>query len=67
MMDTALFLFGMKLHRQEDNVKFYDTDFLNTLQVFSTIFYEKTLGDVCNIVNEALSNAGFTGGLFEVG
>ena len=31
MMDTALFLFGLKLHRQEENIKFYDADFLNTI------------------------------------
>ena len=31
MMDTALFLFGMKLYRQEGSVEFYDADFANTL------------------------------------
>ena len=40
MMDTAMFLFGLKLHRQDDHVKFYDADFLNTIQVSSPLFYE---------------------------
>lgn len=31
LMDTALFLFGLKLHNQEGHVKFYDADFLNTV------------------------------------
>jgi len=48
-------------------VKFYDADFLNTVQVSCTLFYERTLGDVCDMVNEALSNSGFSGSLFEVG
>ena len=67
MMDTALFLFGLKLHRQEDHIKFYDADFLNTIQISSTLFYDRTLGDCCNMVNEALNNFGFSGSLFEVG
>jgi len=50
-----------------DHVKFYDADFLNTIQVSSPLFYEKTLGDVCKMINEALNNAGFSGNLFEVG
>lgn len=66
-MDTSLFLFGLKLHRQEDHVKFYDADFLNVIQISSTLFYDRTLGDCCNMVNEALKNSGFTGKLFEVG
>ena len=35
MMDTALFLFGLKLHRMEGHVRFFDADFLNTLEVGS--------------------------------
>ena len=35
MMDTALFLFGVKLHNQQGQVQFHDADFLNTLQVSS--------------------------------
>ena len=30
-MDTALFLFGMKLHRMSENINFFDADFANTL------------------------------------
>jgi len=48
-------------------VKFYDADFLNSLHVSSALFNERTLGDCCKLVNEALSEAGFTGKLFEVG
>ena len=66
-MDTALFLFGLKLHKQEGHVKFYDADFLNTIQISSPLFYDRTLGDCCNMINEALSNSGFTGDLFDVG
>ena len=67
MMDTAMFLFGLKLHRQEGHIKFYDADFLNSLHVSSQLFSERTLGDCCKLVNEALSNAGYKGKLFEVG
>lgn len=31
MMDTALFLFGMKIHRHMFNIEFFDADFANTL------------------------------------
>lgn len=67
MMDTALFLFGLKMHKQEGHVKFYDADFLNVVQISSTLFYDRELGDCCRLVNEALSDAGFSGRLFEVG
>ena len=67
MMDTAMFLFGLKLHRQEGHIKFYDADFLNSLHVSSQLFGERTLGDCCKMVNEALNNAGYKGKLFEVG
>ena len=30
-MDTALFLFGMKLHRMSENINFFDADFANTV------------------------------------
>ena len=33
MMDTPLFLFGMKLHRHYYNIEFYDADFANTLLI----------------------------------
>ena len=59
MMDTALFLFGLKLHRQEGHVKFHDADFLNTLYIQSVLFEDQTLGDCCRLINEVLSNAGY--------
>ena len=62
-----MFLFGLKLHRQEGHIKFYDADFLNSLHVSSQSFSERTLGDCCKIVNEALSTASYKGKLFEVG
>ena len=67
MMDTALFLFGLKLHRQEGHVKFHDADFLNTLYIQSVLFEDQTLGDCCRLINEVLSNAGYQGRLFSVG
>ena len=42
-MDTALFLFGMKLHRMSENINFYDADFANTLQIRCALFDNKTL------------------------
>lgn len=67
MMDTAMFLFGLKLHRQKGKVKFYDADFLNTLEVKADFFVGLTLSQCCNIVNEILSSAGFSGRMFSVG
>ena len=40
MMDSAMFLFGLKLHRQEGHVRFYDADFLNTMSVKSPLFVD---------------------------
>ena len=66
-MDTAMFLFGLKLHQQKDHIYFHDADFLNCIQVSSPHFFEKTLGYCCNLINEALADSGFSGQLFEVG
>jgi hypothetical protein len=35
MMQTPLFLFGMKLYRQEGHLEFFDADFCNTILVKS--------------------------------
>lgn len=67
MMDTALFLFGMKLHRQIGSIEFYDADFSNTLIVKSAYFTDKTLADCKKVINEALRLSGFSGELLEVG
>ena len=67
MMDTALFLFGMKLHQQVGSVAFNDADFSNTLTVTSPYFISKTLQEVNNIVNEVLLLSGFTDELLEIG
>ena len=67
MMDTALFLFGMKLHRQEGSIEFFDADFSNTITVNSNYFNDRTLADCCFIINETLLNSGYSGKLMEVG
>lgn len=67
MMDTALFLFGMKLYRQDKSIEFYDADFANTISVSSPMFNQRTLYDCMQIINEALTLTGFTGELLEVG
>ena len=67
MMDSPMFLFGLKLYQMEGHVQFYDADFLNTLTISSEVFIEKTLGEVCEIVNRALDQEGFPGGQFQVG
>ena len=58
-MDTSLFLFGMKLHRQEGAIEFFDADFSNTICVRSAAFEDQTLGDSCKIINEVLESTGF--------
>ena len=67
MMDTALFLFGMKLHRQHGNIEFFDADFSNTIIVNTPYFIDKTLADCNKIINESLRLSGFEGDLLEVG
>lgn len=67
MMDTALFLFGMKLYRQDKSIEFFDADFSNTITVNSPMFAQKTLYDCMCIINEALTLSGFSGELLEVG
>ena len=67
MMDTALFLFGMKLHKQIGSIEFFDADFSNTIIVKSQYFTDKTLADCNKVINETLRLSGFTGELLEVG
>lgn len=67
MMDTALFLFGMKLHRQVGSVEFFDADLANTIQVSGPYLVDKTLGECLLIINETLLQASFTGPRLEVG
>ena len=67
MMDTALFLFGMKLHRQVGSIEFFDADFSNTITVYSDYLIDKSLYDCSKIINETLRSSGFTGKLLEVG
>lgn len=59
MMDTALFLFGMKLHRHQYSIEFFDADFANTLLIQSNSFTDRTLGECCRKVNEILVRSGF--------
>lgn len=67
MMDTALFLFGMRLFSMKGNIRFYDSDFLNTVMVSSPIFENRTLGECCQIINDALRTSGFPGKALTVG
>ena len=67
MMSTPLFLFGMKLFRQQGFIEFFDADFCNTITVQSNSFTEKTLGECCNSINSLLVKAGFKGKLLHVG
>ena len=65
-MDTALYLFGMKLYRQKDSIEFFDADFMNTIYVRSDEFKGKTLQACCNILNEYLTAHGTVGTNFKV-
>jgi hypothetical protein len=67
MMRTPLFLFGMKLHRQEGHMEFFDADLCNTVLVSSDALVDLTLADACHLVNESLLKAGFEGNLLQVG
>ena len=66
MMDTSLFLFGLKLHRQVGVVSFVDADFANTISITSKVFEDKTLAECCQIVNHGLIDAGYFGDPMEV-
>lgn len=67
MMQTPLFLFGMKLYRQNGHLEFFDADFCNTVLVKSEALVDLTLRDVCNIINEMLQKSGFEGELLKIG
>ena len=67
MMNTPLFLFGMKLFRQNGHLEFFDADFCNTILVKSEDLVDTTLRDTCSILNEMLTKAGFEGNLLKVG
>ena len=54
MMNTPLFLFGMKLYGQREHIRFYDADFCNTITVESSEFAEKSLDQCCKLINEHL-------------
>jgi hypothetical protein len=43
MMQTPLFLFGMKLFRQNGHMEFFDADFCNTLIIRSEGLEEMNL------------------------
>ena len=67
MMDTPLFMFGMKLHRQEQHVEFFDADFCNTLIIKNISFIDKTLEECCSIINEQLYKGGYDCGMLGLG
>ena len=68
MMNTPLFLFGMKLFRQTGHMEFFDADFCNTIVVKSSeIEEDMPLKEICSIINELLIKAGFTSNLLTIG
>jgi len=67
MMDSDLFLFGMKLARQHGNVEFFDADFSTTLLVASPTFSENTLLGCCEMINQRLLQNGFDSETLAVG
>jgi hypothetical protein len=54
MMNTPLFLFGMKLFRQNGHLEFFDADFCNTIIIKQDDFVDLSLREVCGIINEML-------------
>lgn len=66
-MNTALFLFGMKLHKQQGSIEFFDADFSNTLVVSSNYFTDKLLGECCEAINTIFTHSGFNGNGVTVG
>ena len=67
MMNTPLFLFGMKLFRQTGHLEFFDADFCNTIIIKQDDFVDLTLREVCGIINEMLQKTGFEGDLLKIG
>lgn len=67
MMNTSLFLFGMKLHKQQYNIEFFDADFCNTLLISCDGFTDQPLGDCCELINQALLKTGYDSDLLHVG
>ena len=67
MMDHPLFLFGMKMHEQQDSVEFLDADFCNTLIIKSELFDEQSLQAVNLFLNGILVRKGFMRQVLEVG
>ena len=61
MMNTPLFLFGMKLYRQIGTMEFFDAEFCNTIMLKTDAVVDMSLKDACHIVNEVLTKAGFEG------
>lgn len=67
MMNTPLFLFGMKLYHQIGHMEFFDADFCNTVLVRSDELVDRTLREANQIINEMLLKAGFEGELLKIG
>lgn len=67
MMNTPLFLFGMKLYKQLGYMEFFDADFCTSLFIKCPLFDDKPLGEVCEIINEGLLKTGFEDQLLEIG
>jgi hypothetical protein len=67
MMNSPLFLFGMKLFRQTGHMEFFDSEFCTTVLISSDIFSNITLRESCSIINEMLLKTGFEGDLLKIG
>jgi hypothetical protein len=67
MINTPLFLFGMKLFHQTGHMEFFDADFCNTIMVRSDKLTDRTLREANLIINEMLIKAGFEGELLTIG
>lgn len=66
MMDTALYLFGMKLYKQEGSIEFFDADFMNAIKIKSDQFQGMSLRHCCNMINEFLTSHEYKGKLFTI-
>lgn len=51
MMETPMFLFGLKLARMPGNIEFFDADFCNAIQINSFLFKGLNLDTCCQLIN----------------
>ncbi|CDW71658.1 ph domain containing protein [Stylonychia lemnae] len=66
-INTAMFLFGLKLYNQERHIEFLDADFCNTIAIESQSFEGKSLGECCSLLNQYMIMSGFQEDILVVG